>query len=216
MSNIIFDDVTSVLQYGLESQNKIAKLNQLASARIRERNFDELTELMDELLFMAGDADIRSLADKERHIEEYRSRLSRERMELLKEARLQQALREVNDSYALQIGMEIQEAKNALEAPTLKNALDVHSKTNVLRKRIQELSLSKTVAESFSEQLRLTQEQYSAMAERTWSVLTQMIPLLRGRVSMDASKLTISEARRMLRDHLSEAQKLQSARLPEG
>lgn len=203
-----FDDVSSILEYGLENQNNVVALNKLATQRIRESSFSGLMELMDELLFMAGDVDIRSLAEKESRIEELRADLAKERMELLKEAKLMEALRRVNDVYLLRIDEEIKEAQESLKSPSFLEALDAHSKTNVLKKRIYELNTTKTVAKSFSEQMKLSENNYVSMADRVWSVLNQLIPLLRGRISMETGKMTIAEARRQLRKHVVAIEKM--------
>lgn len=203
-----FDDVSSILEYGLESQNNVVALNKLATKRIRESNFSDLMGLLDELMFMAGDVDLRSLAEKESRIEELRGDLAKERMELLKEAKLMEALRYANDAYLLRIDEEIREAQDSLKSPSFLEALDAHSKTNVLKKRIYELNTTMAVAKSFSEQLKLSENNYVSMADRVWSVLNQLIPLLRGRISMETGKLTIAEARRQLRKHADAIEKM--------
>lgn len=209
MSNVKFDDVTAILNHGLDTQREISDLNKLASQRIREGSFDPLMKMIDELLFMAGEMDVRSLVEKEKALEEIHEKLARERIDILKEAELFRGLRQANDQYAQNLSLDIQKAQNGLTNPALLEALDVHSKTNVLKKRIYELSTTKTVAESFSEQLKLVENNYASMAERIWSIMTQLMPLLRGRISMESGKKTFTEAKRVLRGYLGEIEKIE-------
>lgn len=208
MSSLVFNDVTSILNHGLASQQKIADLNRVASEIIRNREFNALLQMFDDLLFVAGELDDRSISEKENRIEQIRETFEQARIELLKEAKLLQALRGANDVYITQIDREIADARETEKHPSFAEAMDAHSMANVLKKRIYELSTTKAVAVSFSKQLQLSEDGYVAMADRILSVLTQLIPLLRGQFTAETSKRTFAEVKKILREQTKEVEKL--------
>lgn len=199
-------DVSSILQYGLESQRSIADLNNVASEIIKKRNFDEVIDGIRELISVAGEKDDHSLAQKERRLDELQEKFERFRIELAMEGRLLRELRITNDAYVMKIDDEIKKAEEYRQKvlPTEGRNADVRARGDLLKKRIYELMTSKTVAESFSAQIKLSEENCISMADRIWNVVVTTLPLLRGRITMETSKTVITKARELLREDLKE------------
>lgn len=197
MNNDQFKDMTSILNYGLGSQNRLADLNKLVSQRIKTADYSEMQELFEEVISIAKDQDVKHLAQKEQRLDELQGSFSAMRIELIKEANLLQALRDANDAYVGQLEKDIQEAQAYLKGPATGDPQDARARGDVLRKRIQELLTTKAVGESFSEQIKLTEVNLFAMADRLWNVLMNLLPLLRGRISAQTARLLMKEMQKM-------------------
>ena len=198
-------DMTSILNFGLESQRNIADLNKVASEIIKQRNYDDVVNNVKELLVIADAAtgeETMELVKKERCLDKLEAEFSRTHVEIMKECKLLEELRHANEAYIQKITEEIAEAEDAIKNKTLRASkqLDWKALENVLRKRITELHTSKTVAESFSAQIKLAEENGAAMADKIWNSTVTILPLLRGRISMETGKTVISQAKKLISD----------------
>ncbi len=208
MKNIDCGDTVSILNYGLSSQNKIADLNKTVSAIIRQKDYHDLLECFEEIFSIAENTDIAQLAEKEQRVEELRTDLVKYRMELLKESKLLQGLRETNNLYVRQLDEEIQDAEGWLQEKKLSKQPDGRHRTELLKKRLYELKTSRTVGESFSTQIRLSEENSIELADRIQNILAHILPLLRGRISAETDKMSFAQIRKLLREDVGEMGKI--------
>ena len=193
-----FAEMTDILSFGLGSQNRLADLNKLLTARIKEADYSNVHKLFDELLAIAGETDIKKMAQKEERLDGLNSDLAGIRIELLKEKELLQAMRWTNDAYSDQLGREIEEAENYLMAPAPEGVVDAITRRETLKKRVQELVTTKSVGYSFSEQIKLAEANLTSLSDRIWYVMMNLIPLLRGRLSVEHSRIMITEIQKVI------------------
>ncbi len=200
MGEARWDDITFVVNYGLESQRDIADLNETVSDIVQKRKYDAELAALRELLAVAEQTENGPLVEKERRLEEIREFFVKKRIELLMEAQLLHALKDTNDAYVVKMRKEIREAgeyyRTRFQQDAAKAATD--HKLTVLNGRITELITSVTVAESFSAQIGLSEKNSLAMAERIWNALVTILPLMRGRISVESSRTVILETRDMI------------------
>lgn len=198
MSADRFADMTSILNFGLGSQNRLADLNKLVAERVGRRDFGQVQELFDELLEISGETDEDELVQKERRLQELQSEFASVRIEMIKEVKLLQALRNTNDIYVANLEKEIREANDCLNGLKTAKLHDGKARADALHKRIQELHTTKAVGDSFSQQMKLTEDSLTAMSDRIWNVLMHIMPLLRGRLMVDNSRGMLAETRKLI------------------
>ncbi|MBO6299303.1 MAG: hypothetical protein J6N53_10710 [Lachnospiraceae bacterium] len=191
-----FADMTSILSFGLGNQNRLADLNKLLTARIKEADYSDVHQKFEELLAIAQETDIKKMAQKEERLDGLNSDLAGIRIELLKEQKLLWAMRGTNDAYVFQLGQEIEEAENYLSQAPAEGIADVITRRETLKKRVQELVTTKSVGISFSEQIKLAEANLTSLSDRIWNVMMNLIPLLRGRLSMEYSRIMVEEIKK--------------------
>lgn len=198
MSEDRFAEMTDILSYGLGSQNKLADINKLLTERIKQADYSNVYKLFDELLAIAQETDIKKMAQKEERLDGLNSDLAAIRIELLKEKELLQAMRWTNDAYSARLESEIEEVANYLSEPAAEGIADVITRRETLRKRVQELATTKSVGISFSEQIKLAELNLTSLSDRIWNVMMNLIPLLRGRLSVEHSRIMVTEIQKVI------------------
>ena len=193
-----FMNMTDILNHGLGSQNKLSDLNKLVTARINAADYSHVHRLFEELLSIAGETDIKQMAQKEERLDGLCSDLSGIKIDLLKETELLRSLRFTNDCYIDELQKDIKEAEAYLNPEISGTVPNGSPWTEALKKRIRELMLTKSVGISFSEQIILAESNLRSLCERINDVLINLIPLLRGRISTEHSRLLIPEIRNMI------------------
>ena len=198
MSEDRFAEMTDILSYGLGSQNKLADINKLLTERIKQADYSNVYKLFDELLAIAQETDIKKMAQKEERLDGLNSDLAAIRIELLKEKELLQAMRWTNDAYSARLESEIEEVANYLSEPAAEGIADVITRRETLRKRVQELATTKSVGISFSEQIKPAELNLTSLSDRIWNVMMNLIPLLRGRLSVEHSRIMVTEIQKVI------------------
>ena len=190
-------DIISVTDYGLKTQYDIVELNKTVSEIIKKREYSGVLKAFDELLEAAGTDAAGKLADRQQRVEEISEELTRSRIEIMKEARLLQQLRFTNDVYAARIGDEIKEAQRYCdeEKPALEDQI---------RKRIYQLTTSKVVAENFSAQRKLSEDNCIGMAEKIWNALVTIVPLLRSSISLKTGENVIIQTKMLISESMKQ------------
>lgn len=205
MAEIWWDDTVSILNYGLVSQRDIAELNRLASAIIRKRDYDGVLKCFNELLSISALTDPQQLLEKEQRIDHIQEEFCRNRIEIMKEAKLLKELRHTNDAYIERIGSEIAEAqKICREKQAAAAKVRPDNSLDLIRKRVYELTTSKVVAENFSAQLKLSEGNAFDMAEKLWNALATILPLLRGSISIEADKTRAVRTGKLIREMITD------------
>ena len=203
-----FYDVTSILNFGLESQNRIAELNQMTTRIIRGSDYTEFLRCLEELSSIAAQGE-EDLIRKEERLDALQETMSKKRIEFLKEGQLLKELRKTNDIYAECLAEEIRYAEGWLKAgSTGGSEVDIRERLHAMDKRVVELRTTKTVADNFSAQISLSETNCIAMADRIWKVMVDIMPLLRGRISAKINRDSLSEAKKLLGEHEKELEKL--------
>ena len=206
MSEARWDDITYMINYGLESQRNIAGLNRVTTDIVKKREFDDVLAAFQELLGIAEDAESGRMLEKERRLGELREVFTKQRIELLMEGKLLQELRHTNDAYIAKLKEEIREAQEYCEeryrSDNVRAALD-HGLV-ILNGRITEMITSTTVAESFSAQIEVAEKNCLNMADRIWNALVTILPLLQGRISMESSRTVIRQTREIILGNIRE------------
>lgn len=201
MSKKRFHDVLDTLEFGLDTQHDLASLNRVVSKIVKERDLDRVMALFDEILAVSGE-DQGELISFEKRMEEIEGELTRERIELLKEEKLLESLRMTNDAYIVRLDENIKEVEGYVKTQQFSFRELAGSK------RVTELETTKAVAASFSEQIKLSEDSLKAMADRIGEVQSNVLPLLRGRISLHTSSSTFSDAQRLLREKVEDMKNL--------
>ena len=208
-NNIKFHDMSSVLNFGLGSQHGVADLNRVTTKIIKGREYDELLSMFKELSSFVSDEGTEQLPEREKRMDEMEEVMKKLHMEILKEKQLLQELRHMNDYYARRLDEEILYAEGWIKAGSVGgSAVDIRERIRAMEKRIQELRTTRTVADSFSAQIKLSEDNCGSMADRIWKILVDVLPLLRGRLAVQTNKQTQTEVRRLLRENESELKRL--------
>lgn len=193
-----FADMSAILHLGRTGQNKLADVNKVVTDRIQGEDYSKVNQLFEELLAIAGETDIKKMAQKEERLDGLSSDLAGQRIELLKELELLQAMRCTNDVYNEQLRRDIDEGEAFLHLPVQAGQTDIYTRQDAMQKRVQELMLTYNVGISFSEQIKLAEANITSLSDRIWNVLMNLIPLLRGRLSVEHSRIMVTEIRKVM------------------
>lgn len=194
-----YGSLTDILKLGLENQDKLADLNSLVTERVKSADYSRVHGMIAEMISIAEDTDVKDSAEREKRLNELCSEFTDIRIELLKEAEMLQALRATNDHYISLLEDDIREADTYLDETNIDPSLpDAYSKHDMMQKRSQELSVTKNVAISFSEQIRLSAAPLVSLSERILSLQMNLIPLLRGRLTAEKSRYMAAELRKLI------------------
>ena len=119
-------------------------------------------------------------------------------------------MRETNDAYIERMLREIEDAQRYCgEDYSLDPCQqDVSFRKDVIGKRSQEMLMSKKVAESFSLQIKMAEDNCFRMAEKIWDAQVNFLPLLRSRITMENGKTAMLQVRKMIRDSLRDIEKV--------
>ncbi len=191
-------DMADILHLGRQSQNNLAALNQVVTERLKEADYSRVYALFDELLTIAEETDMKKLAQKEERLDGMSSDLSVLRMELLKEQELLRALRDTNDHYTEVLQGEIDAGNAFVAGAAAPGMADVITMQETMKKRVQELVMTRSVGMSFSEQIKLAEANLTSLSDRIWNVLMHLIPLLRGRLSVEHSRIMVAEIQKVI------------------
>ena len=191
-------DMADILHLGRQSQNNLAALNQVVTERLKEADYSRVYALFDELLTIAEETDMKKLAQKEERLDGMSSDLSVLRMELLKEQELLRALRDTNDHYTEVLQGEIDAGNAFVAGAAAPGMADVITMQETMKKRMQELVMTRSVGMSFSEQIKLAEANLTSLSDRIWNVLMHLIPLLRGRLSVEHSRIMVAEIQKVI------------------
>ena len=191
-------DMADILHLGRQSQNNLAALNQVVTERLKEADYSRVYALFDELLAIAEETDMKKLAQKEERLDGMSSDLSVLRMELLKEQELLRALRDTNDHYTEVLQGEIDAGNAFVAGAAAPGMADVITMQDTMKKRVQELVMTRSVGMSFSEQIKLAEANLTSLSDRIWNVLMHLIPLLRGRLSVEHSRIMVAEIQKAI------------------
>ena len=191
-------DMADILHLGRQSQNNLAALNQVVTERLKEADYSRVYALFDELLTIAEETDMKKLAQKEERLDGMSSDLSVLRMELLKEQELLRALRDTNDHYTEVLQGEIDAGNAFVAGAAAPGMADVITMQDTMKKRVQELVMTRSVGMSFSEQIKLAEANLTSLSDRIWNVLMHLIPLLRGRLSVEHSRIMVAEIQKVI------------------
>lgn len=200
MGNRDVTNVTSTLKYGLDSQQLISELNRTANEVMKKTDFQPVMEIFGELLALTKKNN--ELDYSQNQVDALESELTSWQIELLKEKMLLLGFWELNESYLARIDGEI---KNANDRARL-DLFDIRG--GLVQSRIYELETTKTVATSFSAQLKLYEDTLGNMANRVEEALVNVIPLLRSKLGQEERKKKLSDAGKILRLKLKEMDKL--------
>lgn len=201
-----FADMTEILHLGLKQQDALAELNRVVTERIRTADYSRVHELFEELLAIAGEDDIKKMAQKEERLDGISDDLSGIRIGLLKEKELLAAMRDTNNAYIDALQQEIEAATAYMERPANREIPDVITRQDTLQKRVQELMTTHSVGVSFSAQIKLAEDNLASLSDRIWHVMVNLLPLLRGRISMEYSKVLVTEIQKMMQGNAATAQ----------
>ena len=200
MGNRDVTNVTSTLKYGLDSQQLISELNRTANEVMKKTDFQPVMEIFGELLALTKKNN--ELDYSQNQVDALESELTSWQIELLKEKMLLLGFWELNESYLARIDGEI---KNA----NVRARLDTYDiRGGLVQSRIYELETTKTVATSFSAQLKLYEDTLGNVANRVEEALVNVIPLLRSKLGQEKRKKKLSDAGKILRLKLKEMDKL--------
>ncbi|MCR4585985.1 MAG: hypothetical protein K5686_09710 [Lachnospiraceae bacterium] len=194
----VFKNMTDILNLGHGTQSRLAELNGIVAERIRETDNAYVHRLFEELLELVAETDVSRMAAKEERLDALGRDLSAVCMELLKEAELMLAMRSANDSLLKRLREDIKKAEDHADTEECAAIPDAVSRADALRRRAAELRVTLNVGVGFSEQIRLHEKNLRSLAERIKDVALNLIPLLRGRISAEHSRILISEIKEMM------------------
>ena len=200
MVNRDMTDATSTLKYGLDSQQLISELNRIANDVMKKTDFRPVMEIFGELLDLTKKND--ELDYSQNRVDALESELTNWQIELLKEKMLLLGFWELNESYLVRLDEEIVKANERMKLSTF----DIRG--GLVQSRIYELETTKTVAASFSAQLKLYEDTLGNMASRVEEALVNVIPLLRSKLGQEERKKKLADAGKILRLKLKEMDKL--------
>ena len=206
MGKIDLNDKLSIINFGVDTQHRLANLNEVVSSVVKDKDYSDIKGLYDtmtELMSMDGD---KTPFYTESVLNGIKEELLETRIDLLKECKLYEELRKTNQLYMTELSEEISGAEAFISETTmLKKILTNSMGVSQLKSRIQEMKTTRMVAETLNNQLALYQKNSASLAERVGSVTHTLMPLWESGVALSVNKKSTQKASKMLKALLEEA-----------
>ncbi|MBR6307925.1 MAG: toxic anion resistance protein [Lachnospiraceae bacterium] len=205
MSNINLSDKVSIMNYGIGVQHRLANLSELVADIVKEKDYSDIKKLTDNLLELMSMDERKTPVYADALIDAIRENLLQARVDLLKECKLYEELRNTNEVYITQLSEAVTEGELFLN--NVKDNRETHSDALAfaqLKSRVKELKTSKTVASTLTEQLALYQKNSAAFAERISSVINALMPLWESKIALSVNKESTEKAFKMMKALMNE------------
>ena len=205
MSNINLSDKVSIMNYGIGVQHRLANLSELVADIVKEKDYSDIKKLTDNLLELMSMDERKTPVYADALIDAIRENLLQARVDLLKECKLYEELRNTNEVYITQLSEAVTEGELFLN--NVKDNRETHSDAlafSQLKSRVKELKTSKTVASTLTEQLALYQKNSAAFAERISSVINALMPLWESKIALSVNKESTEKAFKMMKALMNE------------
>lgn len=216
-----FADYNSVTVYGADLQNMIAELTHRMLKSMQETETDNVVDVVHQTVsilsekeepkktrfFLFGRAGKEGFYQKQqkknemlRRVEQLEKVLEERRTKLLMDSSLYETMYQMNQTYQHEVEKLIQDAKVTIaewKSPEKQASSDevlLHNNMLVqLEQRVEELSLSKTLLGQQAAQIRILQENASAVAREIQSTLYSVIPLWRNQMTLKEKEMQQKE-----------------------
>ena len=200
MININLSDKVSIMNYGVDTQHDLATLSETVSDIVKEKDYSDIKELNDALSELMSSEDKKTLLYRDAAVTGIKEGLIYKRLELLKEGKLYEQLKNTNDVYITRLSDEISSAEALLEK--IKNSGESPSDAlavSQLKSRVKELKTSKTIAGTLNEQLTFYGKNSASLADRIGAIINTLMPLWESGMAMSVNKESTKKAFKMLK-----------------
>lgn len=199
MIEINLSDKVSIMNYGVGSQHKLATLNETVSDIVKEKDYSDIKDLHDCLIDLMSSEDGESLVYRDIAVSGIKEELTRKRIELLKEGRLYEQLKNTNEVYITELSDEIASAEAFIgKTKNVGNHSDAFALSQ-LKSRVKELKTTKTIAATLSEQLSFYGKNSASLADRIGAVINTLVPLWESGKAMSVNKESTKKAFKLLK-----------------
>lgn len=213
MEELNIQETMTIINYGVQVQNKLLELSNCAFAIVRGIDLDDTAELLSEILsYFKANTKMTATerAEAEHDINVMSAQLSEQRIKLLKECELLEQLCNVNKTYSDELGELIAHAQDVEEEmKERKLTSDERMRLSTLNKRIKELETTQTVAFSFAPQINIVKENEAQMAEKIQSALINVMALWKRQNAIEYNADSAEEASRKIMENINALLELQ-------
>lgn len=195
METINLEETMSIINYGVNTQNKLSELSECAFDIIRKIEISSIGVLLSEILSFFKETkkdSFREQMELEQKIDDMSLQLKEKRIELLKDCELLEQFCVINDTYKQELIELIEYAKALEKQQGTKRSFDDRSRMSALQDRIKELETSLAVANAFNPQIRVVQESESQMAEKIQSTLVNVLTLWKRQSSIEQNRESLN------------------------
>lgn len=212
MEQLNINDTMSIMNYGVNVQNKMSDLSACAYDIIKNIDLKDIGDLLSSMLTFFKDEKMseRSYTQNEALIDKMSDQLKQCRIELLMDCEMFDQLCVMNRTYISEITALIENARHVVEEMIEETlSADQKMKLSTLEKRIKELEMSQTVAYSFEPQVKVVAENEAQMAERIQSALVNALALWKRQQIVAENKNSVQDTNAMIMEGINELMRLQ-------
>jgi len=209
-----FGDVLDIVNYGTDTQNDFAGMSDCAFAYVRDIKTEEMVEKLTAMLeFFRNTERVEpdKLGETYAKVDAMSEDMKEYYMRLLMDSEAIACFISLSKVYSDDLAEKIEKGKSALKAwKDVGKDENLRSKYTAMDKRVGEMDLTRTVAGTFSAQMKVIRKNQLAMADRIMSTIVNSIGAWKSRIAMTRSMEADADMRNAaLTDSIEELLKLQ-------
>lgn len=194
MQEINLKDTVSIVSFGHICQSRLSDLNKCVTDEAAKEDYSEAAVIISELNDFSKRLSQKNVKGNKLYMDGLRNRITDCHLKWVMQAKTYEQLLVAQKTYTKDLEKHIEYAKSLLSG-TGKVSFTADSN---LRKRIDELELTRTIAVSFASHIELCRKNAQFMASKLQSTVMTVLPLLNSEIMFEGNEASIKAAKKII------------------
>ncbi len=194
MQEINLNDTVSIVSFGHVCQSRLSDLNKCVTDEAAKEDYSEPAAIISELNDFSKKLSGKTGNDNKIYMDGLRNRIIDCHLKWVLQAKTYEQLLVAQNTYIENLENHIEYAKSLLSG-TKKVSFTADSN---LRKRIDELELTRTIAVNFASHIELCRKNAQSMASKLQSTIMTVLPLLNSEFMFGGNESSLKAAKKVI------------------